>query len=261
MADFGPVRLFLPGSFAAMSEDLREAFTRVAPGAELWFHRFMPSGVLAREILDGAAADVAVSANIPFMAQLWQGGLIAAPHILVGNRLCLIVQPERAGTVRSLDDVSRDDIRLVVPQSATDPCGQYVVELFARAGLTDVMRKKAAAGTLVHSVGSRDLPAFLVAGRADAGILYASEANSLGAQVATIALPAPFDLRDRIAFVVGAVARADRSHPLAQAFVDYLIGPVGQALLAKQGFLPAAAVTVTDLPWSLPVPKAGSRTE
>jgi molybdate transport system substrate-binding protein len=245
-----PLRLFLPGAFAGMRNDLRTGFAAVVPGGELWFHAFVPSGMLAHEILEGAAADVYVSANVHFMAELWQAGLVAAPRVLAGNRLCLIVRPDRAANVRGLADVTREDLRLVTPQSATDPCGRYVVDLFARLSFTEAMAEKEAGGWLVHSRGSGDLPAFLFDGRADAGIFYASEAKALGDRVVTVGLPLDRDMSDQIVFVIGAVMRPDRTHPLAPAFVDFAIGSAGQALLARYGFLPASSVLSAQLPWA-----------
>jgi molybdate transport system substrate-binding protein len=239
----------MPGAFAGLPEDLRAGFSAVAPGAELAFHAFVPSGILAREILDGAEADVYVSANVRFMADLWRAGLVPHPHLLAGNRLCIIVRPDRADRIRRLEDLIRPDVRLVTPQSATDPCGQYVVELFERAGLAEAMRTKEENASLIHSVGSGDLPAFLADDRADAGIFYASEAQGLGDAVVTVDLPTDLDFRDRITFVIGVVVRGDHLHPLARAFVDFLVGSDGQALLSRHGFLPAASVPVSQLPW------------
>src|SRR5262245_44808853 len=177
-----------------MTDDLRDGFKTTAPETELWFHAFVPSGILAREILDGAVADVVVSANVHFMADLWKAGLVAEPRVLGGNRLCLIVRLDRADEVHGLNDLNRNDLRIVTPQSATDPCGRYVVEMFNRSSLSDAMKLKERAGTLIHSIGSGDLPAFLFDGRADLGIFYASEAKALGDRVATIMLPDDSDL-------------------------------------------------------------------
>jgi molybdate transport system substrate-binding protein len=248
VVDREPLRLFLPGAFAAMPDDLQSGFPAMVSDGDLWFHAFVPSGILAREILAGAAADIYVSANVHFMADLWRAGLVAAPHVLAGNRLCLIVRPDRAADARDLADVTRDDLRLVTPQSATDPCGRYIVDLFALVGLTEAMEAKRSAGILVHSRGSGDLPAFLFDGRADAGIVYASEARALGDRVVTVELAPDHDMSDQIVFAIGAVARFDLAHPSAPAFVAFAIGPIGRALLVRYGFLPAASVTA-DVPW------------
>src|SRR5262245_34146396 len=71
-----PLSLFMPGAFAGLPEELRAGFAAVAPGTALAFHAFVPSGILAREILGGADADVYVSANVRFMADLWRAGLV-----------------------------------------------------------------------------------------------------------------------------------------------------------------------------------------
>lgn len=237
----GALRLFLPGAFAGPLDDLARLWQATAPDVALDFHPFVPSGILAREILDGAPADVYVSANRRFMDEVWEAGLVAHQRRLAGNRLCIIVRRHRAADVRSLPDLCRPGLRVVTPQSATDPCGQYIVELWERAGLGDAMSTKEARGELIHSVGSGDLPRFLGDGRADAGVFYASEARSLGDAVATVFLPPELDFHERIAFWIGTVARAGRRHPAGDASVDLMTSAAGQDLLVTHGFLPAAS--------------------
>lgn len=234
--------LFLPGAFARMRDALRESFAAIGPDVALDFHAFVPSGALAREILDGGAADVYVSANVRYMDDLRRAGLVRESHRLAGNRLCLIVRPDRTAQVAAIEDVTRDGVRVVTPQSDTDPCGQYVRAMFERAGLNETMRVKAARGELVHSYGSGDLPGFLTDDRADAGILYTSEAQALGASVATVALPRALDMGNEIAFTIGVVVRDGQGHPSAERFVRHLLAPAGQALMVDHGFLPADAV-------------------
>lgn len=235
----------MPGAFAGLADLIRRRFGSVEPGVELTFHAFVPSGVLAREILDGARADVYVSANQRYMDELHRAGLVPASYRLAGNRLCIIVRPERVETIGSLQEVASQGVRLVTPQSQTDPCGQYVLELFDRAGLAEVMREKETRGELLHSFGSGDLPAFLANGRADAGLLYRSEAQALGGQVVTVYLPPAWDLHERISFTIGAVSRDGRENPLAGRFVDFMRSPIGQSLLREHGFLPAQQPGVT----------------
>ncbi|MGH2561542.1 MAG: molybdate ABC transporter substrate-binding protein [Thermomicrobiales bacterium] len=237
--------LFLPGAFAGMADELRAAYRAVDPDAELAFHDFIPSGLLARAILDGAPADVYVSANIRYMEDLRRAGLIRTARILAGNRLCIIVRPDRAAAITGLNDLCRPSVRVVTPPAATDPCGQYVEELFARAGIIESMASKAARGELIHSRGSGDLPSFLRDGRSDAGIFYASEAQALGGMVVTVNLPVGLDLRDRIAFTIGTLERGCAEHSLAERFVEFAVGTAGQRLLQRHGFLYAAEVDLS----------------
>lgn len=236
------LRVFMPGAFAGLGEPMRAAFTASHPEVELAFHRFIPSGLLAAEIQSGAAADVYVSANRRYMEELQQAGFVHDYEVLAGNRLCVIVHPDAGSEISGLEDLARPGVRVVTPQSETDPCGQYIVELFERAGLVEQMRAKEARGELMHSVGSGDLPAFLIDGRAQAGILYASEASALGTSVRTIDLPPAYSMQEEIAFTIGAVRRSGVQHPRAGDLIAFMRGPAGQELLTGHGFLSARAV-------------------
>lgn len=238
-----PLFLFLPGAFGAMGADIREGVAAALPGTELTFHEFVPSGMLAREIREGAPADIYVSANTHFMHELHEAGFVPTPAPLAGNRLCIIVRPDAAARIRSLDDLTHPDTTLVTPQSQTDPCGQYVVQLFERAGITALMDAKRDAGTLLHSRGSGDLPGYLFDGRAQAGIFYHSETIALGDRIVTLELPTPLDLRDQIQFTIGAVQRNGTIDHRAQPVVDWFLGPAGQTLMERHGFLPSLAVS------------------
>lgn len=234
-----PLRCFFPGAFGAMGEDIQTGASAAFPGLQLDFHEFIPSGMLAREIREGAPADLFISANTRFMEELHAAGFVPQPAHLAGNRLCIIVHPDHAERISGLFDLTEPDVTLVTPQSQTDPCGQYVVQLFERADLNDTMEAKRIAGTLMHSRGSGDLPGYLFDCRAQAGIFYFSETLALGDRVIVRALPAELDLRDQIQFTIGAVTRDDRQHPLAQPMVEWFLGPHGQHLLDRHGFLTA----------------------
>ena len=234
--------LMLPGAFREVAESIREAFARQEPGIELSFHPFLPSGMLAQAVLEGAAADVIVSANWAFIERLQDVGLVPAPQVLAGNRLCIVARADSRVPVTRAESLAQPGLRVVVSQPVTDPCGQYVRELFARAGIDPAMREKARRGELVHARGSADLPAFLADGRAEAGVLYASEAGRLVDRVSVVPLPDPFALADRIRFFAGTIVCGREPRPEAERFVAFLTGPAGQELLAAAGFVPRAAL-------------------
>jgi molybdate transport system substrate-binding protein len=232
----GIVRVFVPGSLAGAARDIPQSFAQAEPGASVAFRAFAPTGLLASDILQGALADVFVSANRRYMDDLVDAGLVRDPALLAGNRLCVVVG-EPGLWVADLADLARPGLRVVTPQGATDPCGQYIVEAFARAGLTAAMGAKEEAGELLHSSGSADLPGYLTRGESDAGVLYRSEALTLE-EVGLVDLAPPLDMRDTITFWIGAIAHGGGvPNPLAVRLVEHMTGPAGRALMAANGFL------------------------
>lgn len=238
-AEVRPLVVFAPGSFAPVREEVRRAFGEVVPGVPLRFEPPAFSGLLAARILAGAAADVFVSANLRDLDDLHRAGLVPEPRLLAGNRLCLVVRPDHVDRVRELVDLTRGGLPVVVPPSETDPLGEYAAEAFARAGLTEAIAAKRASGEVLTEVG--DLPSLFAAGRAVAAVSYASWAGALAPAAVPVALPAGLDLHERVRFGVGAVAHGGDSHPAAAAFVEFLLGPAGQGVLARHGFEPRTA--------------------
>jgi molybdate transport system substrate-binding protein len=223
------VRAWMPGAFARLGPLLADDFV-AATGQVVEFAPFRPSGMLAQQILNGEHADVYVSANVLWMRRLQRAG--CAPHwaTLARNRLCLIARPH--ASVACLDDLARAGLKVVAPQAQTDPCGRYVEQLWRGTGLLSSLRAKQARGELLRSVGSGDLPAYLLDGRGDVGILYFSEALQLDPGVLeAIELPPEQDMHDRIRFVIAALTSAGRP------FVRWLLDAPGQQRLQAAGFL------------------------
>jgi molybdate transport system substrate-binding protein len=72
-------------------------------------------------------------------------------------------------------------------------------------------------------------------GEADAGIVYTSDASTSEGEVQQIEIP---DSLNSIAKYPIAVLSDSAHLELAQQFVDYVLAPEGQQVLAKYGFLP-----------------------
>ena len=82
----------------------------------------------------------------------------------------------------------------------------------------------------------RAVLAKVVFGEADAGIVYSSDVFSAEGEVAQVDIP---DALNTIAtYPIAALAESQHAE-LAQAFVDAVLSPEGQTILAKYGFIPA----------------------
>lgn len=230
------LRIFVPGAFASLADDLEAAFRREIPDANLWFHRFVPSGDLAREILDGALAHVFVSVNRHFMDKIESAGLARNVRELAGNRLAIIIDARSGVRPSTLRETLLGEVRLVVPQPITDPCGQYVRAMLQQASLIDAFTDRLEAGAAIFSHGSGDLPNFLSDGRANVGIFYHSETLALGDRIRVVDLPPDLDQHTSIQFVVSEIVRNGQRHPLAESFVQFLLN-AGQNILVANGFM------------------------
>ena len=98
---------------------------------------------------------------------------------------------------------------------------------FAAKYTANVVSKEDNVGAIVTKVGL---------GEGDAGVVYMTDAKTSGT-VSTIEIPADANVP---ATYGGAVVRASANQDAAAAFLAWLTGPDGRAILASFGFLPAS---------------------
>src|SRR5262249_3489148 len=152
--------------------DLGQEF-RARTGTTTLFS-FGASGDLARQIREGAPADILVSADADTVDALVSDHLVAPAdrRPIASNRLVVIVP--KASLLRGTEPGDPKNARLVaLGDPEVVPAGRYARKWLEKAGLwTDVGD---------HVVPTLDVRAALAAvesGRADAGIVYATDAAS-----------------------------------------------------------------------------------
>lgn len=181
------------------------------------------SATLARQAVAGAPADVLATADGRTMATAADGGALAAePRVFASNTLVLVVPPDAADRVGSLDDLAGTDLVVCVPSA---PCGALAARLLDRDGV--------AVEPVSLEVDVRAVLTKVTLGEADAGLVYSSDAAAAGEAVAVVDLPGASDLTtEHLAAPLTQAAEPD----LARAWVDLLLSPDGQAVLTGLGF-------------------------
>lgn len=203
---------------------LEEPFEQANPGADLQFN-FGPSSGLAQQIVNGAPADVFASANEKQLSVVSDEGLTTGPgQIFATNVLTIIVPPGNPKGITDFAALAGPDITEVVcaPQV---PCGSATEKIETATGIE-----------LSPASEEQDVRAVLakvIAGEADAGLVYVTDAISAKGQVEQI------DVAEAGAAVnnypIAALTNAPQPR-YAQAFVDFVLGPQGQQALADAGF-------------------------
>lgn len=231
-ADRPGLLVFAAASTTNAMNDLARAFQE-RTGAVVT-NSFASSSTLARQIARGAPADLYLSANRKWMDYLEKEGGVAAGsrHDLLANRLVLIAPadgpqgPVDLATVKDLAPLLGDG-RLAMGDPDHVPAGIY-----GRQALTGLGLWPGAAGRLAPAASVRVALAWVAAGEARLGVVYATDAR-VEPRVRVVA-EFPESSHPPIVYPVALVA--GRDSPLARRYLEFLASPEAGAVFAAYGF-------------------------
>lgn len=189
---------------------------------------FGASRDLARQVRSGAPADVLVSADAETVDALEKDGLVAGAdkHVLMSNTLVVIVPKDAPAGIRAPPDL-KEVTHLAIGDPATVPAGTYASKWLKNAGLWEAVQDR-----LVPSLDVRAALAAVEAGRAEAGIVYRTDAAS--SQKVRVAFDVPADSAPAIAYVAARLKASTNS--AAGPFFEYLYGQTARAIFLRHGF-------------------------
>ncbi|MDP9275692.1 MAG: molybdate ABC transporter substrate-binding protein [Chloroflexota bacterium] len=220
----GSITVFAGSSLTDAFKNASDELTKTNPDARFRFN-FGSSSTLATQITNGAPADVFASADDANMQKVVDAKLTdgaAAPF--VSNRLQIAVAPGNPKKIAGLADLARPDVVLVLA-APTVPAGRYALEALTKAGVTP---KPVSQEVDVRAVLNK-----VSLGEADAGIVYVTDVKSAAGRVTGVDIPEQHQVLARYPI---AVVKDSKNARLAHAFVDYLLSPAGQSMLAEFGF-------------------------
>jgi molybdate transport system substrate-binding protein len=209
--------------FAAAS--LTDVFPRIDARAR---YSFAGSDDLALQVRQGAPADVFASASPVYTQDLYRRGLVERPRTFALNRLILIVPTSNPAHIRTIGDLRRKGIRLVVGAPSV-PVGKYARQVLTRLGLVSALGNVASEERDVKGVVAK-----VVLGEADAGLVYRTDVRPVAGKVKAITIPARGQPTVRYEL---AVVKESRNLAAARAFVARVLGGAGRSRLAAAGFL------------------------
>jgi len=208
-------------------------------GAELNFN-LAASSILARQIIQGAPANIFISADEAKMNDVDKLALLVlgTRHDLLGNSLVVVASLEEKGGFANIQDLAKDKkAKITIGQPDTVPAGIYAKEYLTKVKLWDALKDQ-----LVPTENVRAALAAVEAGNAQYGIVYKTDA--LISKKVHVVFEVPANEGPKIVYPVAMVAHPEKSHEFfvqVRAFEDYLFTPPAQAIFQKYGFqvLPA----------------------
>ncbi|MBN1632363.1 MAG: molybdate ABC transporter substrate-binding protein [Thermoleophilia bacterium] len=222
----------------AAAAAMKASFTELGPAfdaannAKTTF-TFDASGSLQTQIEAGAPIDVFASAAWKQMNNLLDQDLVDKASVVVfaKNEVVLAVPADSPLTITSIEELTSGEIeRVAITDPETSPLGAAAVEVLTTLGILDALQPK-----LIYAKNVSQALTYVEQGEVDAGLMFATDAKAGGDKVKVVATSDP-GWHGEIAFVLATVS-AGESKTLAQTFIDFVLGPEGQAILNKHGFL------------------------
>jgi len=221
------LRLSVAASMTDAVKELAAAYENRVEGVSI-LPNFASSGALAKQIAQGAPADLFISANPRWMDYLVEQGRIAPASVRPLARNALVFVGRKGRKIESLEDLAGLS-RIAMGSPGSVPAGQYARQALEAAGLYEDL-----SGRLVMAQSVRQALVYADRGEVDGAFVYRTDA--LLAQHATLLLEVPASLHDPVLYPAGLTLEgAARSE--AQAFYRYLATEEAAGILKKYGFL------------------------
>src|SRR6476646_10293386 len=126
---------------AQITVDAAAALTNVLPQIDgTPRYQFGGSNTLAAQIQQGAPADVFASANTTLPNQLLAKGLCSKPVVFTRNTLVIVVPASNPRGVRSVYDLAKPGVKLVVAGPGV-PVGGYTLQILKNMNLSAAVMK------------------------------------------------------------------------------------------------------------------------
>ncbi len=228
--------VFAAASLTGAFQEMGAAFQAANPDAQVAFN-FAGSQELRTAVEQGAKADVFASADAANIDRLGSLGLTRGQaQVFATNRLAVVVPRDNPAGIKELRDLARSNVKLDVADPSV-PVGGYTLQaldkISADATYGADFKSRVLARVVSKENNVKQVVSKVALGEADAGIVYATDAQAAGDKVEALDIPDPFN----VVAVYPIVAIKESAQPaLAGRFIAFVLSAQGQAILHKYGF-------------------------
>lgn len=193
---------------------------------------FGPSSGLARQIEEGAPADIFFSADLPQMDALDKNGRLelGTRKNLLSNQLVIIVPADSKFAISSAKDLLKADIkRIALAEPSSVPVGIYSSKYLADEGLWNKVKPK-----VVPVQDVRATLASVESGNVEAGFVYKTDAAV--SRKVKIAYEVPVEKGPKITYPA-AIVKESKRKDAAREFIGYIQTSAARDAFRKFGFV------------------------
>ena len=212
----------LTDSFQAIARDYEKESSHKV------LFNFAASSILARQIQEGARADLFFSADEEKMDQLQKRGLIRAEtrRTLLSNRLVVVLAKNSSFTASNPQDLNKAK-RLAIAEPNTVPAGIYARRYLEKAGVWKQLN-------ILPTENVRGALSAVENGNADAAVVYKTDAAI--SQKVKVAYEVPDNPEIKIGYPI-ALLKDGKQPQVAEHFLAYLQSPKAADVFKRYGFI------------------------
>jgi len=222
----------LVAAAASLSDVLKELSAAYqSKGKNTVNFNFGPSSTLARQIEEGAPADMFFSADLAQMDDLDKNGRLESGtrKNLLSNQLVIVVPSDSKLAIASPKDLLKSEVKRIALAEPPVPVGVYSSKYLEAEGLWDKIKAK-----VVPVQDVRATLASVESGNVEAGFVYKTDAAV--SKKVKIVYEVPIDKGPKIVYPV-AIVKESKRKDTARDFLNYVQTPAGKELFKKYGFV------------------------
>ena len=234
----GRLTVFAAASLIEAFNEIGERYEAANPGVQITLN-YAGSQQLAQQLSQGAPADVFASADKEQMDNVISSGRVLPGMEMkfVRNRLLVIVPEDNPGQIQDLGDLSNPGLEIILADGAV-PVGRYSLQMLSRASQSNLygngFKQDVLNNAVSYEENVRAVLSKVILGEADAGIVYVSDGWGANAEeVHLISIPEKVNIS--ASYYISPVSDSS-NQGLAQDFIEFILSPIGQDILAKHGF-------------------------
>ena len=218
---------------ASLTDSLKEiASTYAKQSGDRILFNFSASSMLARQIEEGAPADLFFSADEAKMDGLEKKGLIVKEtrKSRLSNSLVIVIARDHGAAIGGPGDLATDKVkRIAIAEPTTVPAGIYAKEYLQKQNLWPAVEAK-----VIPTENVRAALAAVESGNVEAGVVYRTDA-AISRKVKTVYEVPAKDGPD-ISYPV-ALAKQPKQPEAAKKFLVYLGSDEATAVFERSGFV------------------------
>lgn len=230
-ADKSVIRISAAVSLKNVLSELKQSYEKSTPNVELVIN-YGSSGLLQKQIEEGAPVDLFLSAGIKQLELLEKKGLVipGSKTNLLGNKLVLIVSEEKKSQIKSFADLVGKARSLSIGQPETVPAGMYAKDTLTNLKLWEQLKKRT-----MFAKDVRQVLAYVESGNVDAGLVYQTDTVAL--KSCSVISSAPAGSHPAIVYPM-AVMKDAKNRAAAEKFMTYLKSATAAKVFEKYKFIP-----------------------